>query len=330
MVNHINAFFNTNLVECDGARTSYLEAAGNILLNPVRYLTKGRTYMVYRTNGEFEKLGGFFLDEQQRRTFTKVVLAIIAFIPSILLGTFVKGLALLSSSARERHGFAVIHNTLLDRKEIQLNSQEARKFNPYCQKIKNLVIRGNGQPIGSDDIFVVINNEITERLILMNTHINGAVRGFGKGPAEVLASRNFEQGATCIYSPADAEIENEPVQVLRPINNLTGNDDEERAICIETSGKKNWEKVTCRTPADLKQFIENFKTEKAAKAKDQIARYFARHPNGLISLNCGQEGLAEYLVNTLEAALSAPLPSKHWFFSEKIRRVFVVHQTEVQ
>ncbi len=105
MIDHLNAFLNTKVIENDNTKTSYLESAGNAFLTPVRYLAKGRTYTIIRENGAFKQLRSTTPDS----SIIKIVLAIIAFVPAILLGTLLKGLAQFNSNAREHHAIAQNH-----------------------------------------------------------------------------------------------------------------------------------------------------------------------------------------------------------------------------
>ncbi len=140
MVNHINAFLNTKLIENDNSKTSYLETAGNLFLTPIRDLTKGGSYTVIRERGAFKKLDV----STPTRSLVKGVLPFITYVPAILLGTLFKGLAQFSSNAREHHTIAAIKNTVIERKDVadMVSDEELLKEldDPYRRRIKTFVI----------------------------------------------------------------------------------------------------------------------------------------------------------------------------------------------
>jgi len=80
------------------------ENFGNRLLTPCRYLYKGKDYK-YIDAKSLQCSPSF---PQNKRTFLKTVFAVIAFIPSTILGALFKGLGHLSRDAR--YNSALIKN----------------------------------------------------------------------------------------------------------------------------------------------------------------------------------------------------------------------------
>jgi len=347
-MNHIAAFFNTQLQEehASNEKNSYLEMAGDFFFTPVRYLANGREFCVCRKKNTNIELRGDFPWRYycKEKPLIRIILAIVAFVPSILLGTLIKGLALLGANARERHGIAVIHNTLIPRKNIvgkkSIEEIQIALSDPYRRKIATLVIEGNGALIGPDDNIGLNHVEIMERIVLINTDItNGVKSGPNQGAAEVLSFQNFEQHATCPYSPSDEEIENEPVKELveyLPLLKQKIESNKRKQIQIHVvktskSHENDSDQVrTFRSEQELAQFKQKFVTRQKEKEKEKVDRYFSRHPRGLITMNYRQTCVAEYLVKTLDVALTSPLPKKNWHSFEKIKRVFIVYEAPVE
>ncbi len=323
MVNHINAFFNTKLTEDDSAKTSYLESAGDVLLRPVRELTKGRSYVLIRKNGAFKEL---YMPATASRSWIHVVIAIIFLVPTTLLGTLLKGLAQFSSNAREHHRIAVINNTAIERKDVKgkRSIEEIRQEldDPYHRRIKTLVIEGNiALP---DSINVGLKRaEIVERVVLVNTP-------FSEDLASMLSLRNFEPSPVSkVYFPPD---DFKGGQFLVRHYNSDGSE----ALSLsqdnrDASGRiVETRKLTFSTKAALEAHEQVFEPKfEREREKIRTDRYFSRHPEGFISMDIANVHIAAYQVKTLDVALSSPLPKKHWLFSEKFARVFVVDQSEI-
>jgi len=273
-----------------------------------------------RTNGAFKEL---YVPATANRSLIQVVLAIILFVPAILLGTLLKGLAQFNSNAREHHRIAAINNTAIERKDVKEKSsiEEILKEldEPYRRRIKTLVIEGNGVPIESISTGHKLA-EIVERVVLINTPFTEALK-------HVISFQNFEPSPVSkVYFPPNDSKEGE---ILIHHYDLDYSETLKLSRATRDASGSITKSVplTFKTKAELDDYEHKFDQE---QEKIRTARHFSLHPEGFVSVETGKVRIAAYQVKTVDVALKAPLPRKHWLSSEKVRRVFVVQQLEVQ
>lgn len=140
-----NIFLNTSAAE-----GNFLERAGNFILTPAQFLLSGKTVQGIRLNKEesLEKLGEeatskytFHYDHPLILEVLKTTVAIIALIPSLIIGAAFKGLAYLSATTRFRHQVIEAHFSKVSTETIKKTHQQ------YVEKGLVVTIGGSFEQI---------------------------------------------------------------------------------------------------------------------------------------------------------------------------------------
>jgi len=120
----LSVFLNTRIVNYSFSCAGIPVAFGNFCLTPVRCLFNGdkvtislsasaddnRVRVVHEKEyGEYGEYG------KPKKTWLRVIVSIVLLVPGLLLGSIFKGVGYLSKSIRERHNFAIVHYTPVDR-----------------------------------------------------------------------------------------------------------------------------------------------------------------------------------------------------------------------
>jgi hypothetical protein len=152
-MNHLSLFINHTIEDKgrSGNIDILLNSVGDWCLKPVRCLFNGKIVEVYQDSGITKVHHKKEYGKTNKRTLSKIIKAIILFVPGVVFGSAIKGLSYCSKSIRERHNLAILHftpinrilrsdNEPLDLKGILESLKKEHENNHLNQKTETLII----------------------------------------------------------------------------------------------------------------------------------------------------------------------------------------------